>query len=294
MTRLGPLAHALPWMMLALALLAAPASGQTEAAPEATSEMAAPAASVAPTQRPEDLETSTEAAMADPESRVPEDDPMGMADDDEAIDASENEVVVIDDPAAPIWERLREPDDAFEQCLSALRDHGTEFTLAEGPITDDAVPDCGIARPVEVTEIVPGVALNPDSVMRCATARALAGWVDEFVLPASRVLPERGEVTALEHGSTYVCRQRASGGRISEHGFGNAIDVMGFRFETGEPIPVEPRERDGTFAEAFQDAVRSAACLRFTTVLGPGTDAAHADHLHLDVKERRGGFRLCQ
>ncbi|MEG4644742.1 extensin family protein [Paracoccus sp. APAP_BH8] len=28
--------------------------------------------------------------------------------------------------------------------------------------------------------------------------------------------------------------------------------------------------------------------------LGPGANAAHVDHLHLDIKARRGGFRLCQ
>ena len=75
---------------------------------------------------------------------------------------------------------------------------------------------------------------------------------------------------------------------------GNGIDITGFRFASGAPIPIQPRERDGGMAEAFQDTVRATACLHFTTVLGPGTDATHSDHLHLDVIARSSGFRLCQ
>ncbi|MFD2843675.1 extensin family protein [Paracoccus cavernae] len=29
-------------------------------------------------------------------------------------------------------------------------------------------------------------------------------------------------------------------------------------------------------------------------MLGPGTNAAHDNHLHLDIKARKGGFRICQ
>ena len=55
----------------------------------------------------------------------------------------------------------------------------------------------------------------------------------------------------------------------------------------------DARDR-GDMEVAFQNAVQGAACLFFSTVLGPGSNAAHDDHLHLDIKARRGGFRLCQ
>ncbi|MFD0463084.1 extensin family protein [Microvirga aerilata] len=45
---------------------------------------------------------------------------------------------------------------------------------------------------------------------------------------------------------------------------------------------------------AFQAAVQKAACPIFTTVLGPGSDAAHGDHLHLDLRQRKGDYRICQ
>ena len=42
--------------------------------------------------------------------------------------------------------------------------------------------------------------------------------------------------------------------------------------------------------------LRTAACGWFTTILGPGSDAAHATHWHLDI-ERHGSsdrYRICQ
>lgn len=100
----------------------------------------------------------------------------------------------------------------------------------------------------------------------------------------------------MNHGSTYVCRRRNNKptGKLSHHAWGNAIDIMSFEFDTGAPIRIKPRKRTGTSAEAFQRAVRYGACMTFTTVIGPGTDAAHANHLHLDVAKRRGDWRLCQ
>lgn len=197
-------------------------------------------------------------------------------------------------PRPPVPELLAESDAEFIQCMDDLRDLGVAAEPAEPVRSDD--PDCGIARPVSVSMAAPDVRLQPQAVMRCATARALGTWVRDFLIPASRLLPDRGELTAIDHGSAYVCRRRngAPDGKPSEHSFGNALDVMGFRFADGPPIPVEPREREGSFAEAFQDAARATACLSFSTVLGPGSDEAHANHLHLDVIERRGGFRLCQ
>lgn len=46
--------------------------------------------------------------------------------------------------------------------------------------------------------------------------------------------------------------------------------------------------------QAFLDAVRSAACGPFKTVLGPGTDADHATHFHFDMAARRNGATYCR
>ena len=79
-----------------------------------------------------------------------------------------------------------------------------------------------------------------------------------------------------------------------QHALGNAIDIAGFDLAGGERIEIAPPADRGDLTVAFQNTVQASACLFFTTVLGPGSNAAHDDHLHLDIKARRGGFRLCQ
>jgi hypothetical protein len=40
--------------------------------------------------------------------------------------------------------------------------------------------------------------------------------------------------------------------------------------------------------------VLHSVCARFSTVLGPGSDWYHEDHIHLDLMERRSNYRICQ
>ncbi|MGR3571152.1 extensin-like domain-containing protein [Brevirhabdus sp.] len=194
-----------------------------------------------------------------------------------------------------VRDRLRLEDAEFEICTRALKDLGARFTQT-APILDPD-PDCGILRPVTLSRPVPGVALDPPAPLRCDAALALSRWIRGTVIPAATRLPEgKAGLSAIEHATSYTCRRRnnAATGKLSEHAFGNAIDIFAFRFGATETLPVKPRAGDGNLRESFQRAVRAGACLEFTTVLGPGTDAAHARHLHLDVRQRRGGFRLCQ
>jgi hypothetical protein len=204
-----------------------------------------------------------------------------------------------DEPAEPksppVRDTLAESDAAFGRCTAALAALGARFE-ERPPLADPDERDCGIARPVALTQILPGVALRPEAVLRCEAALALAEWTKDFVVPAAGRLPDRGGLAGIDHATAYLCRPRngVEGATLSEHAFGNAVDIAAFRFERGEPLGVAGRDGEGSLEEAFLAAVRKAACLSFTTVLGPGSDAAHADHLHLDVKARGGGFRLCQ
>ncbi|MFW2588203.1 extensin family protein [Sagittula sp. SSi028] len=187
-------------------------------------------------------------------------------------------------------------DADYAACLAELDALGVEYSEIDPMLPEDSLT-CGILRPLKVTSLAEGVALEPSGTMRCETARAAGRWVRDFVLPAAaRVAPDRGALTAVRNGSGYVCRSRNGdgSGKPSEHGLGNALDVMGFVFATGPEIAITPREAEGSMAEAFQDAVRASACLEFTTVLGPGSNAAHDDHLHLDVIARDSGYRLCE
>ena len=276
--------------VLALACcLAAPALAQD----------AAPVTSPEPVQRPAPAEVSEAAPR---EATPPPEKP------DTAPEVAEPVQPKPEEPAAPeaadapdpapregTRDLLRMDDAEHDACLTELDALGVRYAAAE-PIAPEDDVDCGILRPLTVTELAPGLAVVPPATLRCPTARALGDWTRDFVLPAAARLSDRGALTAVENGSGYVCRRRnnAATGKLSEHAFGNAFDVMGFRFADGSTVKIEPREAEGSLAEAFQDAVRATACLEFTTVLGPGSNAAHADHLHLDIIARSSGWRLCE
>jgi hypothetical protein len=150
---------------------------------------------------------------------------------------------------------------------------------------------CGAPRPVRVTRIGE-VALAGPATLVCRTAIALAAWVREDLAPAA-TRNMGAPLAALSVGGSYECRNRnrTTAGPTSEHAFANAIDVMGFSFRGADPVSVAT---PGGRGAAFLAEARAAACRRFTTVLGPGSDAAHADHIHMDMRERRGRFRMCR
>ena len=84
--------------------------------------------------------------------------------------------------------------------------------------------------------------------------------------------------------------QSRGGAKLSEHGKGNAIDLRAFMLSDGRVLSLT----DVKVAKDFRDQLRESACHRFTTVLGPGSDSYHESHIHLDLIERRQGFRMCQ
>jgi hypothetical protein len=134
----------------------------------------------------------------------------------------------------------------------------------------------------------------------------LANWLKGSVLPSVEALnsvpSEPGEedrvlsLSGLTSAATYDCRRRNNlpTGKLSEHSVGSAIDISAFTFDDGTVISVGGGYRAGSVENAFIGAVRGSACLYFTTVLGPGSDSHHSDHLHLDLSVRRGGYRYCR
>jgi hypothetical protein len=153
---------------------------------------------------------------------------------------------------------------------------------------------CGDLAPVRMTAIkLPGggqVELRPAAIARCGMALEFARWVREDLAPSVNKLD--AALQRIEIAASYSCRPRnnVSGARLSEHGLANAIDVGALLLDDGRRIAIDdPRAPLDLFG-----AMRHAACARFTTVLGPGADASHANHVHLDLARRRGGYRLCQ
>ncbi|UXU75102.1 MULTISPECIES: extensin-like domain-containing protein [unclassified Paracoccus (in: a-proteobacteria)] len=188
-----------------------------------------------------------------------------------------------------------EDDFTYSACLLELRLLGAVFHELPS-VADSTHTQCGIARPIRLEQPLPGIELTGGAMMRCDTARELAHWLRDFVRPAAALRPGQSALVALEPGTGYQCRQTVGddGGKLSEHALGNALDIAALRFEDGSRLEIKPRQDGGDMDAAFQQAIRATACLHFTTVLGPGSNAAHDDHLHLDIKSRQGGWRLCQ
>ncbi|WP_313616831.1 extensin family protein [Agrobacterium sp.] len=182
----------------------------------------------------------------------------------------------------------------LQACITELKTLGAEFKTLD--TIKGAENGCGIASPIELSSVGQGIKLNPAGPMRCETALALSRWAKDMLVPSARLsMPER-KITALANASTYVCRNRNStkNGKISEHAKGNAVDISSIAFDKGDPLIMKPRDEDGSVEGAFQRTITTAACLFFKTVLSPGSDATHQDHLHLDVLERKGGYLYCR
>ena len=179
------------------------------------------------------------------------------------------------------------PEDA--DCLRRLDELGVTFTKQE-PIVNG---QCSVAHPLTVSVLGSGVVLRPGETMVCRVAEALAKWSNEVRRIAET---ERDDtLKGLTSAGAYVCRGQNHNleAQLSDHAFANAVDIAGFTFAKRGPITVGTLPA-GTKEAAFLAAVRTKACGFFTTVLGPGTDEAHATHLHFDARERRNGYRLCQ
>jgi hypothetical protein len=177
------------------------------------------------------------------------------------------------------------------ECPDRLRALGVSFT-EEPPI--DPLGECSVARPLNVASLGSGVSIEPAAIMNCRSAEQLALWVKESLVPAAQ--KEFGEApTGIQHGSTYVCRPRnnVAGAKISEHAHANAVDIAAIKFaeRAAVAIGVNPPE---SAEQKFEDDLRAGACRYFTTVLGPGSDDAHALHFHFDMAWRRGDYRLCE
>jgi len=134
------------------------------------------------------------------------------------------------------------------------------------------------------------VALAPAATLRCPMAEAVARWIREEVAPAIATLGSsaRTIVTA----TSYDCRERdrVPGAKLSEHGHANALDLRRVTLANGTVVDLTDK---AAFRE-FRDLIRQSACNNFTTVLGPGSADHHNSHIHLDLIERPGGYRVCQ
>jgi hypothetical protein len=134
------------------------------------------------------------------------------------------------------------------------------------------------------------VAVRPAAILRCGMAAAIADWVRTDMAPFAQGLDTT--LSELDNFDSFECRgrNRVSGAKMSEHGRANALDIRALKFANGQSLSLTDRG----VAREQREAVLHSVCARFTTVLGPGSDWYHEDHIHLDLAERRSGYRICQ
>jgi hypothetical protein len=134
------------------------------------------------------------------------------------------------------------------------------------------------------------VSVKPPAILRCAMASAVAEWIRLDMVPLAARLGT--VVSDLDNFDSFECRgrNRVVGAQLSEHGRANALDVRAVKLANGESIALTDRK----VSRELRESVLQSVCARFSTVLGPGSDWYHEDHIHLDLRERRNQFKLCQ
>jgi hypothetical protein len=103
-------------------------------------------------------------------------------------------------------------------------------------------------------------------------------------------------VVEIKQISAYSCRGMNGNpnAHISEHAFGNALDIASFVLADGHKVTVQYGWRGSPEEQAFLHDVQLAACNEFTTVLAPGANIYHYNHIHVDLMRRYSGRRICQ
>lgn len=180
------------------------------------------------------------------------------------------------------------PDDEA-RCRERLAALGVVFAEA-APISEPE--GCAAPHPLTVSKLSATIALTPPAVLTCAMAEASARFVRDHAAPLAKA-GFGAPLAAVEQASSYVCRPRRGGAKLSEHAFANALDWSALTLADGTRIEVRAHDAaKKPRAFALISKLHERACGPFATVLGPGADADHADHFHFDLATRRSPF--CQ
>ena len=182
-----------------------------------------------------------------------------------------------------------EPQRIYQSACPAVL-NGNVIASPLPPIVEG---QCGERSPLQVSEIF-SVSLSKPVILNCRMTSTLANWIED--LQQHRFDEGRPLLQRINVSTSYYCRRRnnAPSGKISEHGFANALDMTGFEFRPDQTLTVE-QDWESENAETLK-TMRDLACKHFTTVLSPDADPHHADHFHFDLgcHGKKCTHRLCQ
>jgi hypothetical protein len=158
----------------------------------------------------------------------------------------------------------------------------------------ESSPRLGPAQGNSVAAFGP-VAVRPAATLACPIVSVLDHWLADSVQPAAmRWFGAR--VVEIKQISAYSCRgmNGNSHAHISEHAFGNALDIAAFTLADGRRISVQDGWKGLPEEQGFLHDVQASACREFNTVLAPGSNVYHYNHIHVDLMRRARRPVICQ
>ncbi len=176
-------------------------------------------------------------------------------------------------------------------CLSRLQAASVQYT----PLPNQT--QGGGCRTIDTVKLLDfGTEATNLGAMTCPLAANFTAWAQNAAVPAAQIYLG-SQLVRVETMGTYNCRNIGSGksGRLSQHAFGNAVDVSAFVLKDGRRISVLNGWRGSTAERGFLKRLHASACKRFGTVLGPDYNTAHANHFHFDMgKSTKNGTAYCR
>jgi hypothetical protein len=194
-------------------------------------------------------------------------------------------------PQRPAWRTQAE-----NACLAEKRVRPSTYAQISNEIDGPGI--CGMTKPFKVTALQGGaVAFNATATLDCSMVAELDSWLTDVVQPAAQARFGQNVVQINSMGS-YSCRgmNGQRGAPLSEHSFGNALDIGGFVLADAREISiVRDWTRGDEQTRAFLMDVHAGSCQRFTTVLSPGSNLFHYNHIHVDLAlHGRNGQHICK
>jgi hypothetical protein len=157
------------------------------------------------------------------------------------------------------------------------------------------VPPLGPPRAPSVTGSAGPVEVKPAATLACPIVSMLDQWITGAAQPAA-LKWFRQPVVEIKQISAYSCRGMNGdpNAHISEHAFGNALDIAEFTLADGHKVSVQYGWRGTPEEQGFLHDVQAAACEDFTTVLAPGANVYHYNHIHVDLMRHYNGRHICE
>ena len=210
----------------------------------------------------------------------------------QTVPAPQSEPVAMEQASAP-----SAATGVDESCMSQLKGAGVRFEVAVAPADG---PSCQIETPVRMfaVETATGIITLPENpLLNCKFALQFSLWLSDAAAPGVATR-KNSRLARVATGPGYECRGRNgdSTSKFSEHATGNAVDITTFTLEDGRIIQVA--EAGDLSAASYQllRGLRTTACGYFSTVLGPGSNAAHASHFHFDMGRhgKSASYKICE